>query len=60
MDGEVIDQIYQEDLHKKIVISRQIEEEEEEEEEETCKERKCDTLSNMSIINKCMVFFFFY
>lgn len=29
MDGEVIDQIYQEDLHKKIVISRQIEEEEE-------------------------------
>ena len=29
MDGEVIDQIYQEDLHKKIVISRQIIEEEE-------------------------------
>ena len=40
MDGEVIDQIYQEDLHKKIVvISRQIiEEEEEEVDEETCKE----------------------
>lgn len=30
--------IYQEDLHKKIVISRQVIEDEEEEEEEACKE----------------------
>ena len=37
MDGEVIDQIYQEDLHKKIVIPRQIIEEEVVD-EETCKE----------------------
>ena len=38
MDGEVIDQIYQEDLHQKIiVISGQIIEEKEVD-EETCKE----------------------